>query len=289
MALSAAQNRFPDVPSYDVHHRLVTTHARDLGNSNRLLDALAKHSGEGGRKVEFEFAATPYAFCEVLSVATPEATVALVDAGITSADDAVAFLEEAGLDELIEDNSDIAEAALRWAAMPSEVLDRFHHSPESFYDDSEGFEKRLGEDLIGRLRANRPVWAAVQERRIDVRDILHIGISRFLDAEDDDGTLSEMLASLHEDRSQSIRAEAISEWIERFGIGASTPSAVKQGIYHLAARHGPDFAARVPRNERAMLLAVRLSRDARAQGHTLDDEQSMILFGVHVWPGHGLS
>ena len=289
MAPSPAQNKFPDVPSYDVHHRLVTTHAHDLVNGNHLLDALAKRTGKGGRKVEFEFATTPYAFCEVLSVAAPETTVALLDAGITSADDAIAFLEDAGLDDLIEDNSGIAEAALRWAAMPSEVLDRFHHSPESFYDDPEGFESRLGEDLLAKLRGNKAVWAAVQERRIDVRDILHIGVSRFLDAEDDDATLSGMLASLQADRSQPIRAEDISEWIERFDIEASTPDAIKQGLYHLAARHGPDFAAQIPRNENTLALAVRLSHDAHAQGRALDEEQSIILFGVQVWPDHGMS
>ena len=267
----------------------MTTHARDLANSNHLLDALARRTGTGGRKIEFEFASTPYAFCDVLSATTPETTVALLDAGITTAEAAISFLEEAGLEDLIEDNSDVAEAALRWAAMPFEVLERFHHSPESFYDDPEGFESMLGEDLLGKLRKNKTVWAAVRERRIDVRDILHIGISRFLDAEDDDGTLGEILASLEADRGQAIRAEDISEWIERFGIGASTPSAVKHGIYHLAARHGLEFAARIPRDEDAMALAVRLSHDARAQGLPLGEEQRMILFGVHVWPDHGLS
>lgn len=272
-----------------MHRRLVTTHARDLGNSNPLLDALAKRSRSGGRKAEFEFAATPYAFCEVLSVAAPETAVALLDAGISSADDAMAFLEEEGLDDLIEENTEVAEAALRWSAMPSEVLDRFQHSPESFYDDPEGFETMLGEDLLAKLRANKAVWGAVKERRIDVRDILHIGISRFLDAEDDNGTLAEMLESLQADRDQAIRAEDISAWIERFGIGTSTPSTVKEGIYYLAVRHGPDFAARIPLDEEAMALAVRLSREARAQGRDLDDERTMILFGIQVWPDHGLS
>jgi hypothetical protein len=289
MAPSAAQNRFPGIPCYDVHHRLVTTYAHDLSNSNRLLDALAKRTSTGGRKAEFEFAATPYAFCDVLSVATPETTVALLDAGITSGEEAVAFLEEAGLDDLIEDNSEIAEAALRWAAMPSEVLDRFQHSPESFYDDPEGFEAKLGEDLLGKLRENKAVWAAVRERRIDLQDILHVGISRFIGAEDDDGTLAELLAALRADRSQPIRAQDISEWIERFGIDGSTPNAVKQGIYHLAGRHGPDFAALIPRHENAMVLAVRLSRDAQLQGRDLDEERAMILFGVQIGEQHGLS
>lgn len=289
MAFPPAHNRFPGVPSYDVHHRRVTTYAHDLSNSNQLLDALAKRSRAGGRKAEFEFAATPYAFCEVLSVAAPETTVALLDAGITDADEALDFLEEAGLDDLIEDNSEIAEAALRWAALPSDVLDRFQHSPESFYDDAEGFENLLREDLVGRLRRNKALWLALRERAIDLQDILQIGITRFLDAEDDDGTLGEMLASLRAEAPAPIRAEDISGWIERFGIDAATPDAVKQGIYRLAARHGADFAARIPRDERAMALASQLSREAQAQGQGLDDERAMILFGVRIGGIHGLS
>lgn len=221
--------RFPDAPSYDVHRRVVETYARDLPSGNSLLDALAKRTSRGGRKAEFEFTATPYNFCEVLCVASPETAVALLDAGITTADEAVAFLEEQGLDDLVEDNHDAAEAALRWAAMPSEVLDRFQHSPLSFYEDPEGFGEKLGEDLLGKLRRNKTVWAAVQGRRIDLRDILQIGISRFLDAEDDDGTLSGLLASLTSGADQPVRAEDISGWIERFGIGRATPNEVKQG------------------------------------------------------------
>lgn len=197
--------RFPDAPSYDVHHRVVDTYVRDLPSSNSLLDALAKRTSRGGRKAEFAFTATPYNFCEVLCVASPETAVALLDAGIITADEAVAFLEDQGLDDLVEDNHDAAEATLRCAAMPSEVLGRFQHSPVSFYDDPEGFEEKLGEDLLGKLGTNQTVWAAVQERRIDLRDILQIGISRFLDAEDDEGTLSELLASLKPGADQPVR------------------------------------------------------------------------------------
>jgi hypothetical protein len=284
---SPAQNRFPDVPSYDVHHRLVTTHARDLGHSNALLDALAKRSTTSGRKVEFEFATTPYAFCEVLSVATPETTVALLDAGITDADEAVAFLEEAELDDLIEDNVEVAEAAMRWAALPRDVLDRFEHSPETFYEDPDGFEGKLREDLLAKLRSDKEVWAALKERRIELQDLLQIGITRFLEAEDDDGTLAEMLALLQADRNQAIPAEAISGWIERFRIDASTPSEVKQGLYRLASRHGADFAAKIPPD--AVPEAFRLSREAQAQGQTIEDERGLILFGVRVRGMHGLS
>jgi hypothetical protein len=270
-----------------VHHRLVTTHARDLGHSNTLLDALAKRSRTSGRKVEFEFVATPYAFCEVLSVATPETAVALLDAGITDAGEAVDFLEEAGLDDLVEDNAEVAEAAMRWAALPRDVLDRFEHSPETFYEDPDGFEGKLREDLLAKLRADKAVWAALRERRIDLQDLLQIGITRFLEAEDDDGTLAELLAVLQADRDRAIPAEALSEWIERFGIDASTPSDVKQGLYRLASRHGADFTAKIPRD--AVVEALRLSREAQAQGQTIEDERGLILFGVRVRGMHGLS
>lgn len=270
-----------------MHHRLVTTHARDLGHSNILLDALAKRSATSGRKVEFEFAATPYSFCEVLSVATPETAVALLDAGITEADEAVAFLEETGLDDLIEDNSEVADAALRWAALPGDVLDRFEHSPETFYEDPDGFEDKLREDLLAKLRSDKALWAALRERRVDLQDVLQIGITRFLEAEDDDGTLAEMLALLQANRAEAISAEEISGWIERFGIDASTPSEVKQGLYRLASRHGADFAAKIPRD--AVAEALRLSREAQAQGQTIEDERGLILFGVRVRGMHGLS
>lgn len=277
--------RFPDAPSYDVHRRVVDTYVRDLPSSNSLLDALAKRTSRGGRKAEFEFSVTPYNFCEVLCVASPETAVALLDAGIITADEAVAFLEEHGLDDLVEDNHDAAEAALRCAAMPSEVLDRFQHSPVSFYEDPEGFEEKLGEDLLGKLRRNRTVWAAVQARRIDLRDILQIGISRFLDAEDDDGTLSGLLASLKSGADQPVRAEDISGWIERFGIGRATPNEVKQGVYRLAARHGGDFAAQIPRDARTMRLANGLSRAAHGERRGLDSERRLILFGTEVLAG----
>ncbi|MBT2515461.1 hypothetical protein [Arthrobacter sp. ISL-30] len=274
--------RFPDAPSYDVHRRVVETYARDLPSSNSLLDALAKRSNRGGRKAEFEFTATPYNFCEVLSVASPETAVALLDAGITTADEAVAFLEEQGLDDLVEDNHDVAEVALRWAAMPSEVLDRFQHAPVSFYDDAEGFGEKLGEDLLGKLRRNQTVWVAVQERRIDLRDILQIGISRFLDAEDNEGTLSGLLASLKSDADQRVRAEDISGWIERFRIGRETPNEVKEGVYRLAVRHGADLAAQIPRDARTMRLANDLSRIAHRERRRLDFERRLILFGAEV-------
>ncbi|WP_284981621.1 hypothetical protein [Arthrobacter sp. efr-133-TYG-118] len=279
---SVPGGRFPDTPSYDVHRRVVETYARDLSNSNSLLDALAKRTRRGGRKAEFEFTSTPYDFCEVLCVASPETAVALLDAGITSADEAVVFLEEQGLEDLVEDNHDAAEAALRWAAMPSEVLDRFQHSPVSFYEDPEGFEEKLGEDLLGKLRGHRTVWAAVQERRIDLRAILQIGISRFLDAEDDDGTLCGMLASLKSGADQPVLAEEISGWIERFGIGLATPNEVKTGVYRLAVRHGGDFAARIPRDLRTMRLASGLSRAAYGGRRGLDFERRLILFGAEV-------
>ena len=276
---------FPDAPSYDVHRRVVDTYVRDLPSSNSLLDALAKRTSRGGRKAEFEFTATPYNFCEVLCVASPETAVALLDAGIITADEAVVFLEEQGLDDLIEDNHDAAEAALRWAAMPSEVLDRFQHSPVSFYDDPEGFEEKLWEDLLGKLRRNQTVWTAVQERRIDLRDILQIGISRFLDAEDDEGTLSGLLASLKSGADQPVRAEDISGWIERFGIGRATPNEVKQGVYRLAVRHGGDFAAQIPRDARTMRLANGLSRVAHGERRGLDFERRLVLFGAEVLAG----
>jgi hypothetical protein len=277
--------RFPDVPSYDVHGRVVETYARDLPNGNRLLDALAKRTSRGGRKAEFEFTATPYNFCEVLCVASPETAVALLDAGITTADEAVAFLEEQGLDDLIEDNCDAAEAALRCAAMPSEVLERFQHSPLSFYEDPEGFGEKLGEDLLGKLRRNKTVWAAVQERRIDLRDILQIGISRFLDAEDEEGTLCGLLAGLKSGEGQPVRAEDLSGWIERFGIGPATPNEVKTGVYRLAVRHGGDFAAQIPRDARTMRLANSLSGAAADQRRGLDAERRLILFGAQVLAG----
>jgi hypothetical protein len=285
MGSDPVRGRFPDAPSYDVHRRVVETYARDLPNSNSLLDALAKRSSCGGRKAEFEFTATPYNFCEVLCVASPETAVALLDAGITTAEEAVAFLEEQGLDDLVEDNHDAAEAALRCAAMPSEVLDRFQHSPESFYDDPEGFGEKLGEDLLGKLRRNRTVWAAVQERRIDLRDILQIGISRFLDAEDDDGTLSGLLASMKSGADQPLRAEDISGWIERFEIGRATPNEAKNAVYRLALRHGGDFAAQIPRDARTMRLANSLSRAAHAEKRGLDFERRLILFGAEVLAG----
>ena len=277
--------RFPDAPSYDVHRRVVETYARDLLSGNSLLDALAKRTSRGGRKAEFEFTATPYNFCEVLCVASPETAVALLDAGITTADEAVAFLEEQGFDDLVEDNHDAAEAALRCAAMPSEVLDRFQHSPLSFYEDPEGFGEKLGEDLLGKLRRNKTVWAAVQERRIDLRDILQIGISRFLDAEDDEGTLSGLLASLKSGAAQPVRAEDISGWIEHFGIGPATPNEVKTGVYRLAVRHGGDFAAQIPRDARTMRLANGLSRAADGERRGLDVERRLILFGAQVLAG----
>jgi len=277
--------RFPDAPSYDVHRRVVETYARDLQSGNGLLDALAKRTSRGGRKAEFEFAATPYNFCEVLCVASPETAVALLDAGITTADDAVAFLEEQGLDDLVEDNHDAAEAALRCAAMPSEVLDRFQHSPLSFYEDPEGFGEKLGEDLLRKLRRNKTVWAAVQERRIDLRDILQIGISRFLDVEDDEGTLSGLLASLKSGTDPAVRAEDISGWIEQFGIGPATPNEVKTGVYRLAVRHGADFAAQIPRDVRTMRLADGLSRAADGERRGPDVERRLILFGAQVLAG----
>lgn len=277
--------RFPDAPSYDVHRRVVETYARDLPSSNSLLDALAKRTSRGGRKAEFEFTATPYNFCEVLCVVSPETAVALLDAGVTTADEAVAFLEKQGLDDLVEDNHDAAEAALRWSAMPSEVLDRFQHSPLSFYEDPEGFGEKLGEDLLGKLRRNKTVWAAVQERRIDLRDILQIGISRFLDAEDDEGTLSGLLASLKSGSDQPVRAEDISGWIERFGIGLGTPNDVKTGLYRLAVRFGGDFAAQIPRDARTMRLASGLSRAAHGERRGLDFERRLILFGAEVLAG----
>ncbi|MCA4131774.1 hypothetical protein [Arthrobacter sp. M4] len=277
--------RFPYAPSYDVHRRVVDTYVRDLPSGNSLLDALAKRTSRGGRKAEFEFTSTPYSFCEVLCVASPETAVALLDAGISTADEAVAFLEEQGLDDLVEDNYDVAEAALRWAAMPSEVLDRFQHSPLSFYDDPDGFEEKLGEDLLGKLRRNRTVWAAVQERRIDLRDILQIGISRFLDAEDDEGTLGGLLASLRSGADQPVRAEDISGWIERFEIGMATPNVVKTGVYRLAARHGGDFAALIQRDSRTMRLVGGLSRAAHSERRSLDFERRLILFGVAVLDG----
>ena len=277
--------RFPDAPSYDMHRRVVETYARDLLSGNSLLDALAKRTSRGGRKAEFEFTATPYNFCEVLCVASPETAVALLDAGITTADEAVAFLEEQGFDDLVEDNHDAAEAALRWAAMPSEVLDRFQHSPLSFYEDPEGFGEKLGEDLLGKLRRNKTVWAAVQERRIDLRDILQIGISRFLDAEDDEGTLSGLLASVKSGAGQQVRAEDISGWIEHFGIGPATPNEVKTGVYRLAVRHGGDFAAQIPPDARTMRLANGLSRAAQGERRGLDVERRLILFGAQVLAG----
>ncbi|KRE54101.1 hypothetical protein ASG92_24775 [Arthrobacter sp. Soil736] len=169
--------------------------------------------------------------------------------------------------------------------MPSEVLDRFQHSPLSFYDDPEGFEEKLGEDLLGKLRRNKTVWAAAQERRIDLRDILQIGISRFLDAEDDEGTLSGLLASLKSGADQPVRAEDISGWIERFGIGRATPNEVKQGVYRLAVRHGGDFAAQIPRDARTMRLADGLSRAAHGERRGLDIERRLILFGADVLAG----
>jgi hypothetical protein len=277
--------RFPDAPSYDVHRRVVETYAHDLPSGNSLLDALAKRTSRGGRKAEFEFTATPYNFYEVLCVASPETAVALLDAGITTADEAVAFLEEQGFDDLVEDNQEAAEAALRWAAMPSEVLDRFQHSPLSFYEDPEGFGEKLGEDLLGKLRRNKTVWAAMQERRIDLRDILQIGISRFLDAEDDEGTLSGLLASLKSDAGQPVRAENIGGWIEHFGIGPATPNEVKTGVYRLAVRHGGDFAAQIPRDARTMRLANGLSRAADGERRGLDVERRLILFGAQVLAG----
>lgn len=277
--------RFPDVPSYDVHHRLVETYARDLPSSNSLLDALAKRSKRGGRKAEFEFTTTPYNFCEVLSVASPETTVALLDAGITTADEAVAFLEEERLDDLVEDNHDVAEAALRCAAMPAEVLDRFQHAPMSFYDDAEGFGEKLGEDLLGKLRRNQTVWVAVQERRIDLRDILQIGISRFLDADDNEGTLSGLLAGLKTDADQPVGSKDISGWIERFRIGRETPNEVKEGIYRLAVRHGADLVAQIPGDVRTMRLAHGLSRIAHSERRGRTFERRLILFGTEVLAG----
>ena len=277
--------RFPGAPSYDVHHRVVETYARDLPSSNSLLDALAKRTSRGGRKAEFEFTATPYTFCEVLCVVSPETAVALLDAGITTAEEAVAFLEEHGLDDLVEDNHDAAEAALRCAAMPSEVLDRFRHSPLSFYEDPEGFGEKLGEDLLGKLRRNKAVWAAVQERRVDLRDILQIGISRFLDAEDEEGTLCGLLAGLKSGEDQPVQAEEISGWIEDFGIGPATPNEVKTGVYRLAVRHGGDFAVQIPLDARTMRLANGLSHAAAAEGLGLDVERRLILFGAQVLAG----
>lgn len=277
--------RFPDAPSYDVHRRVVETYTRDLASGNSLLDALAKRTSRGGRKAEFEFTATPYNFCEVLCVASPETAVALLDAGITTADEAVAFLEEQGLDDLVEDNHDAAEAALRWAAMPSEVLDRFQHSPLSFYEDPEGFGEKLGEDLLGKLRRNKTVWAAVREHRIDLRDILQIGISRFLDAEDEEGTLSGLLASLKSAAGQPVRAGDISGWIEQFGIGPATPNEVKTGVYRLAVRHGGDFTAQIPRDARTLRLANGLSHAADGERRALDVERRLILFGAQVLAG----
>jgi hypothetical protein len=277
--------RFPEAPSYDVHRRIVETYARDLTSGNRLLDALAKRTSRGGRKAEFEFRVTPYNFCEVLCVASPETAVALLDAGITTADEAVAFLEEQGLDDLVEDNHDAAEAALRCAAMPAEVLDRFQHSPLSFYDDPEGFGEKLGEDLLAKLRRNKTVWAAVQERSIDLRDILQIGISRYLDAEDDEGTLYALLAGLKSGEDHPIRAEDVSGWIEHFGIGAATPNEVKTGLYRLAVRHGGDFAAQIPPDAPTMRLANGLSRAAEGERCGLDVERRLILFGTQVLAG----
>ena len=285
MGSDSVPGRFPGAPSYDVHRRVVETYARDLPSSNSLLDALAKRTTRGGRKAEFEFKATPYNFCEVLCVVSPETAVALLDAGITTADEAVAFLEEQGLEDLVEDNHDAAEAALRCAAMPSEVLDRFQHSPESFYDDPEGFGEKLGEDLLGKLRRNKLVWTAVEERSIALRDILQIGISRFLDAEDDEGTLSGLLASLKSGADQPLRAEDISAWIERFEIDRATPNEAKSGIYRLALRHGGDFAAMIPRDARTMRLANGLSRAANAERRGLEFERRLILFGVQVLAG----
>ncbi|MCX2749228.1 hypothetical protein OOZ51_15580 [Arthrobacter sp. MI7-26] len=54
---SVPGRRFPDTPSYHVHRRVVETHARELPNSNSLVDALAKRTRRGGRKAEFEFTA----------------------------------------------------------------------------------------------------------------------------------------------------------------------------------------------------------------------------------------
>ena len=277
--------RFPDAPSYDVHRRVVETYARDLLSGNSLLDALGKRTSRGGRKAEFEFTATPYSFCEVLCVASPETAVALLDAGITTADEALAFLEQQGLDDLIEDNHDAAEAALRCAAMPSEVLERFQHSPLTFYEDPEGFGEKLGEDLLGKLRRNKTVWAAVQERRIALRDILQIGISRFLDAEDDEGTLCGLLASLKSGEDQPVRAEDISGWIEHFGIGPATPNEVKTGFYRLAARHGSEFAAQIAWDARTMRLANGLSHASAGERRGLDVERRLILFGAQVLAG----
>ena len=282
---SVPGKRFPGAPSYDVHRRVVETYARDLTSGNSLLDALAKRTSRGGRKTEFEFTATPYNFCEVLSVASPETAVALLDAGISTADEAVAFLEEHGLDDLVEDNHEAAEAALRCAAMPSEVLDRFQHSPLSFYEDPEGFGEKLGEDLLGKLRRSKTVWAAVQERRIDLRDVLQIGISRFLDAEDDEGTLCGLLAGLKSGEDQPVRAEDVSGWIEHFGIGPATPNEVKTGVYRLAVRHGGDFAAQIPRDARTMRLARGLSHAAADERRGLDVERRLILFGAQVLAG----
>ncbi|WP_140416530.1 hypothetical protein [Arthrobacter globiformis] len=171
------------------------------------------------------------------------------------------------------------------AAGRSEVLERFQHSPLSFYENPEGFGEKLGEDLLGKLRSNKTVWAAVQERRIDLRDILQIGISRFLDAEDDEGTLCGLLAGLKSGEDQAVRAEDVSGWIERFGIGPATPSEVKTGVYRLAVRHGGDFAAQIPRDAHTMRLANGLSRAAAAQRRSLDVERRLILFGAQSWPG----
>lgn len=274
-----APARFSGVKLYESDTRPVFAYLTgyDLQPATALLDALSRHSSMGGRKSSFSFRCTPVQFCDVFSVASLDTAVALLDSGITSSGEAQAFLSEAGLDEFIEENDEVAAAVLRSGADPEVVISAYL----SYYDDPDDFENLLRSRTVETLQRH-PVWEAIKRGDVDPEHLRHIGFGRFTDTEER-GVIAELLSELKRDPNARVQTADINDWIDRFGLNEGKSSVVRRTYLELCARFGADFTATLPQERPVISLGIwRVVEAAEAAGLDHDGVREAARFGADV-------
>lgn len=210
---------------------------------------------------------------DVLSVVQGKNAILLLAVGVRSRDGALEFLASHGLDDLIVDNSALAQEALNRNIPAKPTLEfsssnmiKYAKSPESFMDAVEA----NGVRVLREMTKYPTVPEMVLQGQISLSDIKYIGATRLVKASRDTREVTDFLRDIH-------RGKAPFSIMMMKKVIIMTEKLDRQCIF-TPLRMAKRFGAELILGLRYFDRAVSINRNFDSRGYTMDEQGRILSF-----------
>jgi hypothetical protein len=250
-----------------------------------LQEYLERDGSTGKMSGDYYWRGTELEALDVISTVNPDNAIPMLAHGVRSAQQAREVLSEAGLTNLIEDNSLVVNTALQNGPSFDELLDKFGNrrtmfinSPKTFADGVTASQERWLERKVPGS-GDTTIRQMIDDDLIDLDHVKFIGAERFRNALDNDGLLLTEMKLMHLGIS-SYSHEDVDEWIDKFYlVNKQSQSHMKRVIYTLGNRHGREYVSGLQNEMVSLFGTYEFSRLGTKWGYTPERELEFISFG----------